>query len=970
MIFLSQRMGLPSSLALCFLVVSAGPATTQPYRGLIVGTISDRSGGAVAGAVVEVSGDRPGLTVITAADGLFRFVDLSPGSYGLTVLKPGFQPVKRAGLILGLGETLSLSLTLDIEGVQESVDVKTWRTGSGSRVSFTHDELARLPASPQAAVLVSTVPGAVTNRLDAGGSESHQQPQFVFRGSRMLDTAWTIDGVVVTDRQTGNLPGFFDVAALDEIQLAPASSDITRPGSGLGVMMVMRSGTSRMRATGRGYFSSDAFQASNLRDDLRNAPFFVTADTADHTEQIGEYAADIGGPLRRDRAWFAASSSRQDVRIFRQAGGPERAVLTPRHVKMNWRVTSRDMLNWLWLDNGIRRFGVNPGALRAPPTATQDQSSLYAANPFHGLWKIEAQRSVSSTLFLATRYAYYNTGVRNVSRGSGGAGVSQRLGETVGATSSSWSSRPQHSAAFDGRYFRNLGRTGHELKFGAGWQRVETFNETLWPGEGVVAFDISPTDRRARLYREQLGKTRLLFAGVYLSDTWSTDRATLDLGLRLDHQRSQALPSSPAGNPAFPHLLPGIDFKGETNVHTAMDLSPRGTITYALDAARRTVLRGGAGRYASQAVTGLAAQSNPANVSAWVEYPWQDRNGDRLAQPDEVRIDLPYLAFEGFRPEDPAAATPLIITDPDLASRITTDMSLALEREFTPYLRAIVGYSYSRHTRLPYSHWQGLAADDYEVLQVLSTRLPDGTQVSVPLYAPDPQRILENGSRRIIRSNDGHYSTYHGLEAFLVKGMSGGWMMTATAAWNNSRSFYDGQRPAVNSLGNPTRLDGASGGGPLSGPRDPLVLGGQLAPATSSNIGGGTVFLNAKWQASVKAAYLFPGGIDVAGILFARQGTPSPYVIPQRLGLDGVRTLLVSPTIDSVRLDDVWNLDIRLGKRIRFSRLTVQATGDIFNVLNGNAALVRERNLRSPNFDRVNMTVSPRILRLALRISY
>ena len=78
----------------------------------------------------------------------------------------------------------------------------------------------------------------------------------------------------------------------------------------------------------------------------------------------------------------------------------------------------------------------------------------------------------------------------------------------------------------------------------------------------------------------------------------------------------------------------------------------------------------------------------------------------------------------------------------------------------------------------------------------------------------------------------------------------------------------------------------------------------------------------------------------------------------------------MTPRVDTVRLDDVWNVDLRLEKRLRYRKATVQLTADVFNVLNGNAALMRERSLRSPSFDRVTLNVSPRIVRTGLRVSF
>jgi hypothetical protein len=362
---------------------------------------------------------------------------------------------------------------------------------------------------------------------------------------------------------------------------------------------------------------------------------------------------------------------------------------------------------------------------------------------------------------------------------------------------------------------------------------------------------------------------------------------------------------------------------------------------------------------------GVAAQHNPAHAAAWIEYPWQDANGDRLVQPQEVRVDLPYVAFEGMNPSNPASPVAPNTFDPGMKSRQTRDASVSIERHLPARLTATAGYHYSRHTNWPHFRWSGLTAADYAVARILSDVLPDGTAVNIPLYAPDARQVEANGGERIV-GNYGYYSTYHGVDASLVRRMSDRWMLGATAAWNNSRSFYPDT--PLNSVGNPTGLDGS--GAPLSAPADPLVQGGQVAPVTLALGGGGTVFLNSRWQVAVNGAFRLPWSLELGGNLVGRQGTPSPYMIPQRLGLDGTRNVLVSPRVDSVRLDHLWNLDLRLAKRVRGGKVAAEIIGDVFNALNSSAVLARERNLRSPNFNAVRMTVSPRILRLGLRVTY
>jgi hypothetical protein len=43
---------------------------------------------------------------------------------------------------------------------------------------------------------------------------------------------------------------------------------------------------------------------------------------------------------------------------------------------------------------------------------------------------------------------------------------------------------------------------------------------------------------------------------------------------------------------------------------------------------------------------------------------------------------------------------------------------------------------------------------------------------------------------------------------------------------------------------------------------------------------------------------------------------------------------------------------------------------DLFNVFNGNVDLQRERNAASPNYYRLNQILSPRILRIGMRLTF
>jgi hypothetical protein len=80
--------------------------------------------------------------------------------------------------------------------------------------------------------------------------------------------------------------------------------------------------------------------------------------------------------------------------------------------------------------------------------------------------------------------------------------------------------------------------------------------------------------------------------------------------------------------------------------------------------------------------------------------------------------------------------------------------------------------------------------------------------------------------------------------------------------------------------------------------------------------------------------------------------------------------VLLTPEIDSTRLEDLWNTDIRVSKTVKLARTNMQVIGDLFNVFNANTELVRNRNAGSTTFQQLAQNLSPRILRFGLRVDF
>jgi hypothetical protein len=948
----------------------AAPAIAQVQSGIIAGIVRDEQGGVLPGVSVTLSGADRSATFVTEADGRFRFLDLPPGQYKLTSELQGFSRLIREGITVTVGSNVDIPITMRVASLSESLTV----TGDspivdakamGTATNFTSAELEQIPTSRDPWALLRTVPGVMVDRVNIAGNETGQQSNFQSKGTRPQDAVWTMDGVVITDMAAiGASPTYFNYDNFEEVQVSTSGQDLKQPTGGVGLNMVVKRGTNQIRGGVRGYYTSDALEASNVPDELE--AIGVTPETADHNNQISDYTAEIGGPIVRDKAWFYGSWANQDIRLLRRSGNLiDRTVLKTFDAKGNWQATSKDMINVLWYLGAKEKYGRSPGTSGITtdgPDAVWDQGGSYSGGP-QGLTKVENNHVFGANLFLSGRYAYYNTGFGLVPKGGLDltSGESQVLATSFGSTRQSLNIRPQHTVNVDANSFHNAWGSAHDLKFGGGYRRVDATTGTLWPGNGLRALNNSATNNVVRVYREGLGTNRVEYFSFYAGDTISRGRLTVDAGLRYDRQWGSALASETGANQSFPNLVPGVVFAGYRAPFTWNDISPRIGATYALDDARKTILRASFNRTAGQLDTFIVGYSNLTSNAGFAEYGWNDVNGDHLAQDSEVDFNDFKTVGGGFDLANPTSVTSVDVIDPNLKAPHTSAFIAGIDRELMPNLAVSASYTYTRTTDVNgnftnyYTPWIGLTQADYAAGPRLTGTLPDGSTYDIPTFIPDADKVEAVNFGTILTNYEGYRSYYNGIEVSMTKRLSNRWMARVGGAWNAPNEHYD---VPVNEQGNPTRTD-----------TTPLVNGGAYT-VRSGGSGSGDIFIHSKWQINANGMYQAPYGINVAANLFGRQGYPFPVYRNAGLGVDSTRRVLVSPQLDTFRLDNLWDLDLRASKLFRIDRMNIEAIADLFNVMNANTALVRNRNAGAVTFNQIAQNLSPRILRFGLRVTF
>jgi len=110
------------------------PANAQETRGTILGTVRDAEG-VVPGATVTITSldTRGAQQLLTNATGYFEAPLLQPGTYQVTVAMTGFKTLTQTGLVLAVGQQLSLALRLEVGQFSETVNVSAATSTTSGR---------------------------------------------------------------------------------------------------------------------------------------------------------------------------------------------------------------------------------------------------------------------------------------------------------------------------------------------------------------------------------------------------------------------------------------------------------------------------------------------------------------------------------------------------------------------------------------------------------------------------------------------------------------------------------------------------------------------------------------------------------------------------------------------------------------------------------------------------------------------
>jgi hypothetical protein len=304
----ANRARRAAAVIAALMVVVQVSAAGQSGTSVIAGLVKDSSGASIAGAQVRVVNEDTNVPVETRsnAEGLYRVGALVPGHYRVEVDFPGFQTYIQTALVLEVGQTLGVDITLDIGRQTDNVDVVAAAPVLDTQTStvaqtVTREMLAALPLPNRAAAsLAGLAPGVIM--IDTGSGTAENYPVFSVAGGRARNQNFILDGGNASNavgltrpQQLTSLP----VDAMQEFKVI-ANNYAAEYGHSTGgiVTMSTRSGTSQFRGSAFESLRDDAFDARN---------YFAKSKAPIHLNQFG---GSLGGPVKQGKTFFFATWER------------------------------------------------------------------------------------------------------------------------------------------------------------------------------------------------------------------------------------------------------------------------------------------------------------------------------------------------------------------------------------------------------------------------------------------------------------------------------------------------------------------------------------------------------------------------------------------------------------------------------------------------------------------------------------
>ena len=627
------------------LLLSLGSAYAQAPTGIITGVVTDSTGAIVGEAHVSITSlsTAQAWAVSTSAEGIYTVAALMPGEYRVSVEVPGFKRSDVSARVEA-GTTTTIDFVLELGAVTDSVTVRA----VVPLVHYDHhqiggvvgrEQIEGIPLNGRNFLELAKLEPGVTSPVRGVGNRTFVATLGSGLQSipRVGFTRVTVDGASINAFGTIGTALQISPEVVEEFQLTTANFDVnTNLTTNGAVNIVTRSGGNAYHGTGFVFHRDHHLSAyPGLRRDPRNPRSFFERQ---------QFGTAIGGPLRRNRAFFIGSYERHNqqgaatvqpgVADFAPLGGVfgAPAVGDLFSARIDAQLNSNHAL--------VARYTLDTSSAFAPVMAGVLPSGWPNQTNDAEQTAINGRSLLPRGMVNEIRLSYFHLDSLGAAAGSsscpGCFGLEAPRISIAGA-GLVFGTLPSAFALVGRRYEVSDNLTWqhgrHRLRFGFGWehslvtnavpdadrvlitvwspQRVREVNQTLSPGAGIAlpasfttvsdvlelplqSFEMSlgPGTMLERDFRPH----RILdMYRLYAADTWRVGSSlTLNAGVGWSYEPNAL--NHDLTKP--PLLLPLLGERGLTSpAPRRTSFAPTFGFAWSVTSAGTTVVRGGAGRF-------------------------------------------------------------------------------------------------------------------------------------------------------------------------------------------------------------------------------------------------------------------------------------------------------------------------------------------------------------------------------------
>ena len=306
---------------LLFLLSLKGFSAFAQFSSGIEGTARDSSGAAVAGAKVNVTDTRLGVSKTTTANeaGYFRIDSIAASTYTVEIQMAGFETWKQAGLTLQVGEVRTISPALKVGAASENIEVSAAETAvdlvtptTGSVIADVTLQQTPLP-DQNIYGLTALTPGMTGSAVTAGDNYTNEYNINInAAGLRQEQNGYMIDGGYTNTPSRGGSTSISPNPEIVQSMSVKTNNFDAQKGRNAGatVEVYTNSGSNNLHGTIDYYFRNNNLTA---RTEFQQAGV--------PTFSRNEVSATLGGPAFKNKLfWYGAidvlrSSSAQGYTI-------------------------------------------------------------------------------------------------------------------------------------------------------------------------------------------------------------------------------------------------------------------------------------------------------------------------------------------------------------------------------------------------------------------------------------------------------------------------------------------------------------------------------------------------------------------------------------------------------------------------------------------------------------------------------